>query len=65
MTLGTVLTLFVVPTVYTLLARKRSEPGAMNAAHAEAHGAPRADAGAGAPPAAPIADGESAVPATR
>ncbi len=42
MTLGTVLTLFVVPTVYTLLARRRREPGAMNAAHAEAHAAPAA-----------------------
>jgi len=37
MTLGTVLTLFVVPTVYTLLARGRRQPGVLDAAHAEAH----------------------------
>jgi len=49
MTLGTVLTLFVVPTVYTLLARKRREAGILHAAHAEAHGvrAPSAQGGAG------------------
>jgi len=49
MTLGTVLTLFVVPTVYTLLARRRREAGILHAAHAEAHGvrAPSAQGGAG------------------
>ena len=45
MTLGTVLTLFVVPTVYTLLARKRRQLAAIDAAQANARG----EASAGAP----------------
>jgi len=58
MTLGTVLTLFVVPTVYTLLARKRREPGVMEAAHAAAHGG---EPGRGSAGAKSLSSGGSAV----
>jgi multidrug efflux pump len=50
MTLGTLLTLFVVPTFYTLLTRaKRGDDARMDAAHAEARVASDAAAAAHAP----------------
>jgi multidrug efflux pump len=61
MTLGTVLTLFVVPTVYTLLARKRAEPGAFDAAHAASQGTGPRGGGADAEP-APAASAPARAP---